>query len=124
MSPASLRHLLVTGGAGFIGSAFVRRRLATDPDLRITVLDKLTYAGSLENLAEATDNPRFAFIQGDICDRAAVDRVAKDVDAIVNFAAESHADRALLGAGDFVQTDVGGAHVLVGAARRYQAQRL
>ena len=123
MSAASLRHLLVTGGAGFIGSAFVRQRLATDPDLRITVLDKLTYAGSLENLAEATDNPRFAFIQGDICDRAAVDRVAKDVDAIVNFAAESHVDRSLLEAGDFVQTDVGGTHVLLEAARRYEHQR-
>ena len=123
MSSASLRHLLVTGGAGFIGSAFVRQRLATDPDLRITVLDKLTYAGSLENLAEAADNPRFAFIQGDICDRAAVDRVAKDVDAIVNFAAESHVDRSLLEAGDFVQTDVGGTLVLLEAARRYEHQR-
>jgi len=123
MSAASLRHLLVTGGAGCIGSAFVRQRLATDPDLRITVLDKLTYAGSLENLAEATDNPRFAFIQGDICDRAAVDRVAKDVDAIVNFAAESHVDRSLLEAGDFVQTDVGGTLVLLEAARRYEHQR-
>jgi len=123
MSAASLRHLLVTGGAGFIGSAFVRQRLATDPDLRITVLDKLTYAGSLENLAEVTGNRRFAFIQGDICDRAAVDRVAKDVDAIVNFAAESHVDRSLLEAGDFVQTDVGGTLVLLEAARRYEHQR-
>src|SRR2546430_16323935 len=100
MSPASLRHLLVTGGAGFIGLAFVRQRLATDPDLRITVLDKLTYAGSLENLAEATDNPRFTFIQGAICARAAVDPAAKGVDAIVNFVGESHVCRSLLDAAD------------------------
>src|SRR5439155_14196987 len=80
MSSASLRHLLVTGGAGFIGSAFVRQRLATEPDLRITVLHKLTYAGSLENLAEAAENPRFAFIQGDIRHRPAADPVANDVD--------------------------------------------
>ena len=123
MSQASLRHLLVTGGAGFIGSAFVRQRLATDPDLRVTVLDKLTYAGSLENLAEVTGNRRFAFVQGDICDRAAVDRAAKDVDAIVNFAAESHVDRSLLEAGDFVQTDVSGTLVLLEAARRYHHER-
>ncbi|TMD24080.1 MAG: dTDP-glucose 4,6-dehydratase [Chloroflexi bacterium] len=123
MSRASLRHLLVTGGAGFIGSAFVRQRLATDPDLRVTVLDKLTYAGSLENLAEVTGNSRFAFVQGDICDRAAVDRAAKDVDAIVNFAAESHVDRSLLEAGDFVQTDVSGTLVLLEAARRYHHER-
>src|SRR5207253_11086555 len=102
MSQASLRHLLVTGGAGFLGSAFVRQRLATDPDLRVTVLDKLTYAGSLENLAEVTGNSRFAFLQGHICDRAAVARAAKDVDAIVTFAAASHVDRSLLEADDFV----------------------
>jgi dTDP-glucose 4,6-dehydratase len=123
VSQGQLRHLLVTGGAGFIGSAFVRQRLRAEPELRITVLDKLTYAGSTENLAEVASNPRFQFIQGDICDRSAVERVAREVDAIVNFAAESHVDRSLLDAGEFVQTDVHGALVLLEAARRYGHQR-
>jgi dTDP-glucose 4,6-dehydratase len=118
-----LRHLLVTGGAGFIGSAFVRQRLAAEPELRITVLDKLTYAGSLENLPELSANPRFRFVQGDICDRSAVEGVAREADAIVNFAAESHVDRSLLDAGEFLQTDVLGTLVLLEAARRYGHQR-
>ena len=123
MTANPLRHLLVTGGAGFIGSAFVRQRLRAEPELRITVLDKLTYAGSRENLAEVEGNPRFAFVHGDICDREAVGPIAKEVDAIVNFAAESHVDRSLLEAGEFVQTDVRGTLVLLEAARRHGHQR-
>ncbi len=123
MSTEPLGHLLVAGGAGFIGSAFVRRRMEAEPDLRITVLDKLTYAGSLENFAEVSGNPRFQFVQGDICDRSAVEAVAREADAIVNFAAESHVDRSLLDAGEFVQTDVHGTMVLLEAARRYGHQR-
>ncbi len=123
MSATALRHLLVTGGAGFIGSAFVRQRLAAEPDLRITVLDKLTYAGSLENLPEISRNSRLRFVQGDICDRSAVESVAREADAIVNFAAESHVDRSLLDAGEFLQTDVLGTLVLLDAARRYGHQR-
>ena len=113
-----LRRLLVTGGAGFIGSAFVRQRLKADSEVAISILDKLTYAGSEENLAEARDDPRVRFVKGDICDPAAVDELAKDVDAIVNFAAESHVDRSLLNAGTFVQTDVYGTYVLLEAARK------
>ena len=118
-----LHRLLVTGAAGFIGSAFVRQRLKADSEIAISILDKLTYAGSEENLAEARDDPRVRFVKGDICDPAAVDELAKDVDAIVNFAAESHVDRSLLNAGTFVQTDVYGTYILLEAARKYKHQR-
>jgi len=118
-----LRRLLVTGGAGFIGSAFVRQRLKADSEIAITILDKLTYAGSEENLAEARGDPRVRFVKGDICDRDTVDELARDVDGIVNFAAESHVDRSLLNAGAFVQTDVYGTYVLLEAARRHKHQR-
>jgi dTDP-glucose 4,6-dehydratase len=118
-----LRRLLVTGGAGFIGSAFVRERLKADPEIEITVLDKLTYAGSEENLAEFRDDQRLRFVKGDICDASTVDDLARDVEAIVNFAAESHVDRSLLDAGAFVQTDVYGTYVLLEAARKHRHQR-
>lgn len=118
-----LRRLLVTGGAGFIGSAFVRDRLKGDPEVAITVLDKLTYAGAEENLGEARNDPRLRFVQGDICDADAVDALCGDVDAIVNFAAESHVDRSLLEAGAFVRTDVYGTYVLLEAARKHRVQR-
>ena len=118
-----LRRLLVTGGAGFIGSAFVRQRLRADPEIGITILDKLTYAGSEENLAEVKDDRRLRFVKGDICDPATVDELSRDADAIVNFAAESHVDRSLINAGAFVQTDVYGTYVLLEAARRHRHQR-
>jgi dTDP-glucose 4,6-dehydratase len=118
-----LRHLLVTGGAGFIGSAFVRERLRADPEIRLSVLDKLTYAGSEENLGEARNDQRLRFVQGDICDRGLVDQLASEADAIVNFAAESHVDRSLLDPGAFVQTDVYGTFVLLEAARKHRHQR-
>ena len=118
-----IRRVLVTGGAGFIGSAFVRQRLKSDQEIAITVLDKLTYAGSEENLAELRDDRRLRFVKGDICDPSTVDELAKDVDAIVNFAAESHVDRSLLDAGAFVQTDVYGTYVLLEAARKHRHQR-
>jgi dTDP-glucose 4,6-dehydratase len=118
-----LRRLLVTGGAGFIGSAFVRDRLRADPEIEITVLDKLTYAGSEENLAEAREDGRLRFVNGDIGDAGIVDELSRDVDAIVNFAAESHVDRSLLSAGAFVQTDVYGTYVLLEAARKHRHQR-
>ena len=118
-----LRRLLVTGGAGFIGSAFVRERLGGDQEIAITVLDKLTYAGSEENLAELRDDRRLRFVKGDICDPSTVDELARDADAIVNFAAESHVDRSLINAEAFIQTDVYGTYVLLEAARKYRHQR-
>lgn len=123
MARPRLGRLLVTGGAGFIGSAFVRDRLRGDPEIEITVLDKLTYAGSEENLAEAQKDPRVHFVRGDVCDPDAVDAVAREADATVNFAAESHVDRSLLDAGAFVKTDVYGTYVLLEAARKYHHQR-
>src|SRR5437667_11339574 len=118
-----LRRLLVTGGVGFIGPPFVRQRLRADPEIGITILDKLTYAGSEENLAEVKDDRRLRFIKGDVCDPAIVDELSRDADAIVNFAAESHVDRSLISAGAFVQTDVYGTYVLLEAARRWRHQR-
>ncbi len=118
-----MRRLLVTGGAGFIGSAFVRQRLRADPEVQITVLDKLTYAGSEENLGEFGKDPRLRFVRGDICDAATVDPLAAEVDAIVNFAAETHVDRSLMDAGTFVQTDVYGTYVLLEAVRKRRLQR-
>ena len=114
----TLRHLLVTGGAGFIGSNFVRHALARDEAVRVTVLDKLTYAGNLANLADLTADPRYAFVHGDIGDPEVVDRLAADADAIVNFAAESHVDRSIDAPDAFIQTDVHGTFVLLEAARR------
>ena len=110
-------RLLVTGGAGFIGSAFVRRVLTRHPATTVTVLDKLTYAGNRANLAGVEDDPRFSFVHGDIADAKLVDRLAAGVDAIVNFAAESHVDRSIEQPDAFIRTDVYGTFVLLEAAR-------
>src|SRR4051812_24391620 len=93
--PTPLRHVVVFGAAGFIGSAFARSYLTWHPDARVTAVDKLTYAGNLENLAPVADNPRFKFVQADICDFDAVAAVIADADGVVNFAAESHVDRSI-----------------------------
>ena len=110
-------HLLVTGGAGFIGSCFVRDVLARRDGTRITVLDKLTYAGHRANLAPAEADPeqaaRLRFVLGDIADPAAVDPLVAEADAVVNFAAESHVDRSILDPEAFLQTGVIGVHVLL-----------
>src|SRR5437016_13274271 len=103
-----LRRLLVTGGAGFIGSAFVRQRWRADPEVQITVLDKLTYAGSEENLADFAQDPRLRFVRGDICDAGMVDRLAVEADAIVQLAAETHLARSLLHARTLWTTDPDG----------------
>ena len=119
MSARLPSRLLVTGGAGFIGSAFVRRVLDRHPDVRVTVLDKLTYAGNLANLVEVEADPRFTFVKGDIADEEVVDGLAADVNAIVNFAAESHVDRSIEEPDAFIRTDVYGTFVLLEAARRH-----
>lgn len=115
-------HILVTGGAGFIGSHFVRHMLGQHPDCRVRVLDKLTYAGNLENLRDVSDDPRYSFVRGDICDAEAVGRAISDCDAVVHFAAETHVDRSILDAGDFIQTDVFGTFVMLEAARQREVE--
>ncbi len=112
--------LLVTGGAGFIGSTYVRRHLHTYPDHEVVVLDKLTYAGRRENLAELGadgSDSRLTFIEGDIADPAAVATAIEGCGALINFAAESHVDRSIENPGEFIQTDVYGTYVLAEAAR-------
>jgi dTDP-glucose 4,6-dehydratase len=118
-----LNRLLVTGGAGFIGSNFVRYMLSRYPHYRIVVLDKLTYAGNPANIADLKDNPNFRFVKGDICDQTLVDGLVADADAVVNFAAETHVDRSILDAGSFIQTDVYGTHILLEAARKHGTHR-
>jgi dTDP-glucose 4,6-dehydratase len=116
-------RILVTGGCGFIGSNFVRMVLADRPDWRVVNLDKLTYAGRLENLREVADDPRYSFIRGDICDPAAVAEAMTGCAAVVNFAAETHVDRSLLGTTHFIDTDMKGVAVLLDEARRVGLDR-
>lgn len=119
-----MKTLLITGGAGFIGSNFIRHMLKEHPDCRIVNFDALTYAGNLENLREAAGNPRYSFIRGDIADAAQVDAaMSRGVDAIVNFAAESHVDRSIDDPGLFVRTNVLGTQVLLDAAKKYRVER-
>jgi dTDP-glucose 4,6-dehydratase len=110
--------VLVTGGAGFIGSNFVRWAHRAHPDWRITTLDKLTYAGRLENLDEVKDSPRHRFVKGDIADAAIAAPLVQASEIVVHFAAETHVDRSLHDAGAFIQTDVYGTFVLLEAARQ------
>jgi dTDP-glucose 4,6-dehydratase len=117
-------HVVVTGGAGFIGSNFARYLLETHPDYRVTVLDKLTYAGNPQNLRPLSSNPRFSFVQGDIAVDDVVDPLVDSADAVVNFAAETHVDRSILDAGAFIETDVRGTWVLLEAARRRKLTRI
>ena len=111
-------NVLVTGGAGFIGSNFVRYAFATHADWRVTTLDKLTYAGRRENLHDVIDNPRHTFVHGDIADAPLSGPLVEQSDIVVHFAAETHVDRSIMAAGDFIRTDVEGTFVLLEAARR------
>src|SRR5918912_109031 len=118
-----MRKLFVTGGAGFIGSAFIRLALAEIPSCQITNFDALTYAGNLDNL-EDLDESRHRFIRGDIADREAVYKALEDgTDAIINFAAESHVDRSIERADEFLRTNIIGTQVLLDAARERGAKR-
>jgi len=114
------KNVLVTGGAGFIGSNFVRYLLQTDPQVRIVNLDALTYAGSAENLKDLPDPARHIFIEGDICDRALVERLFSEhgIDTVVHFAAETHVDRSIANPEPFVRTNVLGTFTLLEAARQ------
>ena len=115
--------LLVTGGAGFIGSNFIRYILKKYPDYEIVNLDLLTYAGNLENLKDVKSNKNYKFVKGDIADKELVNSLVKDVDAIVNFAAESHVDRSILDSSDFIRTNIVGTHNLLEAAKMNELKR-
>ncbi len=115
--------ILITGGAGFIGSNFIRHILRKYDDYEIVNLDKLTYAGNPDNLRDIEDNSRYTFHKGDICDKNTVESLSRNVDVIINFAAETHVDRSIIDAGDFVKTDVYGTYNLLEAARRYDIKK-
>ncbi|SHF52184.1 dTDP-glucose 4,6-dehydratase [Caldanaerobius fijiensis DSM 17918] len=116
--------VLVTGGAGFIGSNFIKYMLKKHSDYKIINLDKLTYAGNLENLRDIEHNPNYTFIKGDIADRDLVDEIfSKGIDYVVNFAAESHVDRSIEDPSVFLKTNVLGTQVLLDAARKYGVKK-
>jgi dTDP-glucose 4,6-dehydratase len=115
--------LLVTGGAGFIGSNFIRHVLEGAKGYKVTNLDKLTYAGNLANLAEVAHNPNYTFIKGDICDAAAVEAAMRDCDAVVHFAAESHVDRSIYEPAAAIETNIKGTFTLLEAARSLHIER-
>jgi dTDP-glucose 4,6-dehydratase len=120
----SIRHWVVTGGLGFIGSAFVRMVFEERKDVRITVLDAMTYAANPENVRAVSGDPRYRFVKGDICDSAAVrEAIGDGATAIVNFAAETHVDRSILAPEQFLKTDVLGTHVLLEAVREHAINR-
>lgn len=112
--------LLITGGAGFIGSNFIHYLRRVHPEYDIVNFDKLTYAGNLENLKVLEKEPHYQFVKGDICDRDLVFNLVKDVDAIIHFAAETHVDRSIIGADDFIKTNVLGTLNLLDAAKEYK----
>ncbi|MBE3588288.1 MAG: dTDP-glucose 4,6-dehydratase [Thermoanaerobacteraceae bacterium] len=116
--------LLVTGGAGFIGSNFIRYILNARPEVAVINVDKLTYAGNLENLAGLEDHPRYTFIHGDIGDRRLMDEIfSRGVDAVINFAAESHVDRSIMDASPFIETNIRGTQVLLDVATEWWRER-
>lgn len=120
-----MNNILVTGGAGFIGSNFVHYILDKYPHYHVTVYDKLTYAGNLDNLISAANDPRYSFIEADICDRTAVEAALRqhNIDTIVNFAAETHVDRSIMDPDAFIQTSVYGTWVLLEATRAHGLER-
>ncbi|MCD4687921.1 MAG: dTDP-glucose 4,6-dehydratase [Desulfuromonadaceae bacterium] len=115
-----MKNILVTGGCGFIGANFIRLALASLDNFRLVNLDKLTYAGNPQNLADIADDPRYRFVQGDICDASLIEQLFADeqIDTVVHFAAESHVDRSITGPAAFIQTNILGTFVLLEAARK------
>ncbi len=118
-----MKKILVTGGAGFIGSNFIRYLFRKKSDVRITVLDKLTYAGNLENLVSVMKRRDFRFVRGDICDAKLLDGLLPGVDIVYNFAAETHVDRSILAGGSFVRTDVLGTYTILQRALAHRVPR-
>jgi len=116
-------RILITGGAGFMGSNAVKYFLKNYPDVQIVNLDKLTYAGNLENLKKVENDSRYKFIKGDIADEKLVDEVVKDIDVIINYAAETHVDRSILDPKAFITTDVLGTYALLEAAKKYNIKK-
>ncbi len=116
--------ILITGGAGFIGSNFIRHMLNKHPSYEIVNIDKLTYSGNLKNLRDVEQNPNYRFIKGDICDSQMVNSTAKDCDVIINFAAESHVDRSILEPESFIRTDIYGTYTLLETVKKYKMERM
>lgn len=116
-----MKNILITGGAGFIGSNFIHYLLRTEKDIRLVNLDVLTYAGNLDSLADVADDPRYHFVQGNICGSEQIDSVLREyqIDTIVHFAAESHVDRSILGPRQFIETNVMGTFTMLESARNY-----
>lgn len=119
-----MKNVLITGGAGFIGSNFIHYFLKNDDNAKIINLDALTYAGSLENLKDVSEDPRYTFIQGDICDTEFIEQVlsSHSIDTVVHFAAESHVDRSILGPRQFIETNIMGTFSLLEATRKLWLQ--
>ncbi len=117
------KTILVTGGAGFIGSNFARFLTGKYPDYRVIVLDALTYAGNMENLADLKGKKNFQFVKGDIRDKDTVDRIMKDCSSVVHFAAETHVDRSIMNADSFITTDVYGTYLLLESAKKYGVEK-
>ena len=119
------KKLLVTGGAGFIGSHFIRHILKTYPNYEIINLDALTYCGNLKNLQDIEQDSRYTFVNGDILDSALLDTLAKkEIDAIINFAAESHVDRSILDATAFLNTNIQGVRTLLEIVKKYRSSTI
>ncbi|NQT94930.1 MAG: dTDP-glucose 4,6-dehydratase [Candidatus Omnitrophica bacterium] len=118
-----MKTVLVTGGAGFIGSNFIRHILNNYPDYRIINLDKLAYSGNLNNLKDIQQSPSYKFIKGDICDKRTVESAIKRSDLVVNFAAQTHVDRSIKASAEFVRTNIEGIRVLLDAARKFKIKR-